>query len=88
MPKTQRIRSEPPSFGSSTRAEHTGALDLTRREREIVALAVRGYTNKLIASETAIGERTVETHLAAAYRKLGVRSRVELAALFNNRTPR
>lgn len=69
--------------GSMAPAERSGASDLTRREREIVELAIRGYTNKLIASETSIGERTVETHLAAAYRKLGVRSRVELAALFS-----
>lgn len=67
--------------GSVRRPERCGAMELTRREREVVELAARGYTNKLIASETAIGERTVETHLASAYRKLGVRSRVELAAL-------
>jgi len=66
--------------GSVKRSERLGASELTRREREVVELAARGYSNKSIAAETAIGERTVETHLAAAYRKLGVRSRVELAA--------
>ncbi len=55
---------------------------LTRREREVAELAARGYTNRTIADEIGIGERTVETHLAVAYRKLGVRSRTELAALF------
>jgi len=67
--------------GSVRRSQRAHATELTRREREVVELAARGYTNKLIASETAIGERTVETHLASAYRKLGVRSRIELAAL-------
>ena len=67
--------------GSTLPSDRSNAL--TRREREIAALAARGYSSKLIAAEIAIGERTVETHLAAAYRKLGVRSRVELAALFN-----
>ena len=66
--------------GSVQRPEPLGAPELTRREREVVQLAARGYSNKSIAAETAIGERTVETHLAAAYRKLGVRSRAELAA--------
>lgn len=69
--------------GSVAHTERDGASLLTRREREVVELAARGYSNKLIASEAAIGERTVETHLAAAYRKLGVRSRVELAALLS-----
>lgn len=66
--------------GSVQRSERSSASELTRREREVVELAARGYSNKSIAAETAIGERTVETHLAAAYRKLGVRSRAELAA--------
>ncbi len=69
--------------GSIRPSERGSGTALTRREREVVELAARGYSNKLIASETAIGERTVETHLAAAYRKLGVRSRAELAALFS-----
>jgi DNA-binding CsgD family transcriptional regulator len=67
--------------GSVQLSGRSSASGLTRREREVVELAARGYSNKSIAAETAIGERTVETHLAAAYRKLGVRSRAELAAL-------
>ncbi len=73
--------------GSIRKSERTNALDLTPRERQIVELAARGYTNKAIASETAIGERTVETHLASAYRKLGVRSRTELATLVSPASP-
>ena len=57
------------------------AADLTRREREVAEFAARGYASRLIASELGIGERTVETHLAVVYRKLGVKSRTELAAL-------
>lgn len=51
---------------------------LTRREREVVALAARGRTASEIADLLHIGERTVETHLANAYPKLGVRSKLEL----------
>ena len=76
-------RAAPPAHRQHSAIRARTRYALTRREREIVELAARGYSNKLIASETAIGERTVETHLAAAYRKLGVRSRAELAALFS-----
>jgi DNA-binding CsgD family transcriptional regulator len=51
---------------------------LTRREREVVALAAYGWTAVEIADQLRIGERTVETHLANAYPKLGVRSKLEL----------
>jgi DNA-binding CsgD family transcriptional regulator/tetratricopeptide (TPR) repeat protein len=54
------------------------ATQLTPREREIVDAALRGLPNSAIAGELSLSERTVEAHLAAAYRKLGVRSRGEL----------
>ncbi|TMD32183.1 MAG: helix-turn-helix transcriptional regulator [Chloroflexi bacterium] len=56
-----------------------GAQALTRREREIVRLAVEGQSALAIANRLYISDRTVETHLANAYIKLGVASRVELA---------
>lgn len=59
----------------------TPAGVLTERER-VVALAVaRGLTNREIADEYHLSVRTVESQLSAAYRKLGVRSRSELAVL-------
>ena len=57
------------------------AQALTRREREVVVLATEGFTAREIGALLFIGERTVETHLANAYGKLGVRSRLELARL-------
>lgn len=57
----------------------TGAAALTRREKEIVALTVSGETAPAIAKALFISERTVESHLARSYAKLGVKSRVELA---------
>jgi DNA-binding CsgD family transcriptional regulator/type II secretory pathway predicted ATPase ExeA len=56
----------------------TSATQLTAREREIVDVALRGLPNSAIADELSLSERTVEAHLAAAYRKLGVRSRGEM----------
>ncbi len=54
---------------------------LTPRERDVVQLAGHGLTAREIGSRLFIGDRTVETHLANAYGKLGVRSKVELVRL-------
>lgn len=51
---------------------------LTRRELEVARLAARAYTAAEIGHQLHIGERTVESHIASAYLKLGIRSRSEL----------
>lgn len=51
---------------------------LTKRERQVARLAAQGYTAREIGNQLHIGKRTVETHLANAYDKLGVRSKREL----------
>jgi two-component system, NarL family, response regulator NreC len=55
------------------------ALRLTDREREVLAIAAEGFTAREIASRLGVRERTVTTHLARIYGKLGVGNR--LAAL-------
>ena len=54
---------------------------LSHREREILGLAVAGFTNAQIAGRLFIAESTVKTHLSSAFRRLGVRSRREAAVL-------
>jgi DNA-binding NarL/FixJ family response regulator len=49
--------------------------DLTPRELEILQLVLTGKTNKAIAREICISERTVEFHLDHIYTKIGARSR-------------
>jgi len=49
---------------------------LTARELEILQLVVSGYTNKAIAAEIYISEKTVEFHLDNIYTKIGVRTRL------------
>jgi len=63
--------------GSRRRGEST----LTGREREIAGLVVAGHPTRAIAEALFISERTVETHIAAVYRKLGVSNRRALEAL-------
>lgn len=53
---------------------------LTRREEEIAALVACGLTNRRVAEELSISERTVATHVSRILKKLGVRSRDEVAA--------
>lgn len=63
-----------------------GESPLTGREREVAALLLGGHTARAIAELLVISERTVETHVASVYRKLGVRNRQELAALVSTTT--
>lgn len=53
------------------------AAELTPRQREVFARALRGMPNKLIARELGIAEGTVKVHLAIVFRALGVRNRTE-----------
>ena len=64
--------------GRRTRLSRLGPESLSRREREVTRLALEGLTAREIGNRLFIGERTVETHLANAYAKLGVSSRLEL----------
>jgi DNA-binding NarL/FixJ family response regulator len=52
---------------------------LTGREVEVVRLVVEGWTNPQIAVQLVISPRTVQSHVASAMRKLGARSRTQLA---------
>ena len=49
---------------------------LTEREREVLSVAAEGLTAREIASRLGVRERTVTTHLARIYGKLGVGSRL------------
>ena len=50
--------------------------DLTPREMEVLQLVMTGKTNKSIAKEIYVSEKTVEFHLENIYRKLGVQTRL------------
>jgi predicted ATPase/DNA-binding CsgD family transcriptional regulator len=54
--------------------------NLSVREREVALLAADGLTNPEIAAQMYVSHRTVESHLRNARRKLGLRSRGQLAA--------
>lgn len=56
--------------------------ELTATERQVAELIAAGATTRDAAAALFISVRTVETHVASIYRKLGVRSRAELARRF------
>jgi two-component system response regulator NreC len=51
---------------------------LTLRETDVLLLLVRGYTNRQIAEELNLSQRTIEGHRSSLVSKLGMKSRVEL----------
>lgn len=53
--------------------------ELTATERQVAALVAEGLTNREVASRLYVTQKTVEFHLRNVFRKLGVRSRTELA---------
>ncbi len=50
---------------------------LTDRESEVLTIAARGLSNKMIARELSLSDRTVQVHLSNIFGKLGVASRTE-----------
>jgi non-specific serine/threonine protein kinase len=52
---------------------------LTDREREVVELVANGLTNRRIADELVVSERTVEWHVSKLLSRLGLQSRAQLA---------
>jgi DNA-binding NarL/FixJ family response regulator len=54
---------------------------LSAREREVLALVVRGRSNSEIAHELFLGEATVKTHIARMLAKIGARDRVQAIVL-------
>lgn len=53
---------------------------LSKREYEVALLVAQGRSNKRIADELSLSERTVENHIASIFAKLSLRSRSEIAA--------
>jgi DNA-binding CsgD family transcriptional regulator len=66
------------------RGEPSGGDALTPSERRVARMAAEGMTNRQIAEALFVTLKTVGWHLGNAYRKLGVESREELAALLSS----
>lgn len=62
------------------RLERMPGNELTEREREVLALVARGYTNKQIADTLYVSEKTARNHVSHILEKLGLSRRSEAAA--------
>ncbi len=79
-PWASRARAGLRAAGAATESiAATAAAALSERERQVAAAAATGKTNREIAADLFVSHRTVELHLAAVFRKLGIRRRTELA---------
>jgi DNA-binding CsgD family transcriptional regulator len=74
-------RPRPASGATSTRVDGVRLTTLTPREHEVAVLVADGRTNREIATQLYLSEKTVEKHVSHAMKKLGVTSRGAVARL-------
>ena len=78
-PLAEYARAELALAGARPRRDRvTGRDALTPSELRVARIAVTGKSNREIAEELWVTQKTVETHLSRAYRKLGIKTRAEL----------
>ncbi len=85
----ERLGAEPWARRTASELERVAVrrapADLSATELRIARLAASGLTNKAIAAEVFVTQKAVEANLARAYRKLGIRSRAQLARALDAR---
>jgi len=64
---------------SSSASASFGASPLTPREQQVYGLVTRGYSNKQIAGELQMSEKTVSVHISRLMGKLGLNNRTQIA---------
>ena len=80
MPWAERARVELAASGETARRREASAAEqLTPQELQVALIVAQGATNREAGAALFLSPKTIETHLGRVYRKLGVRSRTELA---------
>ena len=80
-PWAERARTELRASGETARrGDPSAAEQLTPQELQVSLVVARGATNKEAGAALFLSEKTIEAHLGRIYRKLGIRSRTELAS--------
>jgi DNA-binding CsgD family transcriptional regulator len=80
-PWAERTRAELRAAGAIKRDPVGDPDELTAQEVRVALAVARGATNRQVAAEMFLSPKTIEFHLGRVYRKLGIHSRTELAAL-------
>jgi DNA-binding NarL/FixJ family response regulator len=87
-PWAQRARDELRASGERSRQPAPRALDLLApQELQIARLAAEGLSNREIGQQLYLSHRTISNHLYRIFPKLGITSRVELAAVVGTPAP-
>ena len=73
---------DPPAHYASRVENLANLFQFTKRQTQVVALALQGWPNKRIATELAMTEQTVKEHMTQILAKLGVANRLEMFAKF------
>ncbi|HEU5348941.1 MAG TPA: LuxR C-terminal-related transcriptional regulator, partial [Ktedonobacterales bacterium] len=76
----QALASLPSDAQRPVKISHAASAMLTAREHEVAALVAQGKSNRAIAGELVISERTTESHITNILGKLGFNSRAQIAA--------
>ncbi len=76
---TARLRAAPGTAKEAPREGRQEDVHLTRREKDILELLVKGNSNKEIAGILIISEKTAKNHLTNIFRKLAVKDRTQAA---------
>jgi DNA-binding CsgD family transcriptional regulator len=79
VPWLRRTEAELRATGASIGPRHEASTRLTAQELRVAMSVAEGLTNRETADQLFVSVKTVEFHLGSVYRKLGVRSRTELA---------
>ncbi|MDW5596213.1 helix-turn-helix transcriptional regulator, partial [Conexibacter stalactiti] len=87
-PWARRARSELRATGgrAAEPAAATPVEELTPHELQVALLVAGGRTNREVGAALFLSAKTIEHHLSAIYRKLGLRSRTQLAAMLADET--
>jgi DNA-binding CsgD family transcriptional regulator len=88
-PWIERTESELRASGETLRARAPGSPvdELTPQELQVATLVAAGLSNKEAAARLFLSTKTIEAHLHRTYRKLGIRTRNELAPLLATSAP-
>jgi len=82
-PWAERARAELAATGERVRKRDPyAAEELTAQELQVALIVAGGATNREAAAQLFVSPKTIEAHLGSIYRKLGIRSRTELAGRF------
>ena len=76
---SDHARAELRATGESVGPRHEAGTRLTAQELRVASAVAQGLTNREVAAQLYVSVKTVEYHLSSAFRKLGVRTRTELA---------